>query len=116
MASDCFERLLKQVFNCDPMDNIHPKYCVDLHADLLTKRKFLASLIDSLGSFAESSLRQNILNDAESILTVLEYVLDDAELFTVIKEHLPAKGRQVAQRLRAPVQCSCAENLDPGDA
>merc|ERR1740121_1284285 len=91
-----FEKLLKQVINCDPTDNIDPKYRVELPKELLdllmAKRDLLpASLADDLGSFAESQLRSTVLNDKESMITTLEYVVDtdDVEKWGAIKEHLP---------------------------
>jgi len=90
-----FERLLKQVINCDPTDNIDPKYreklSEELLAELLAVRDALpASLAEVLGSFAEANLRQNYLQDKESMLTCLEYVIDDPEHWEVVKAKLPS--------------------------
>jgi len=76
-----FEKLLKQIINKDPMDNVEPKYRADLSPDLAKQlneaKAFLpTTLTNDFADFAEAFLTGQVLNSEDTILNTLTYWFD----------------------------------------
>jgi len=96
---DSFIKLLKQIMNKDPMENVDDKYKKPLPEEmkkalLAAKSHLPAVLIQVLANFAEANLVERSLRDTEGMLEILEHsqeefadAADDA--FRAVKQHFP---------------------------
>jgi len=95
---DAFAKLLKQLINKDPMDAIDPKYKAPLPRECLdellaVKAKLPASLVDTMGRMAETSLTDSVIGGEYVIFDILNSLREEMQTetadFDLIQQHLP---------------------------
>eukprot|EP00928_Gymnodinium_smaydae_P026162 TRINITY_DN20620_c1_g3_i2.p1 TRINITY_DN20620_c1_g3~~TRINITY_DN20620_c1_g3_i2.p1 ORF type:complete len:2734 (+),score=683.56 TRINITY_DN20620_c1_g3_i2:907-8202(+) len=95
---DAFAKLLRQLINKDPMENVDPKYKAELpetlKAALLAARSRLpAALPEILGNVAEARLSESYIGANTSILDTLdatwEDLTEDREGLDALQKHFP---------------------------
>ncbi|CAK0799979.1 unnamed protein product [Prorocentrum cordatum] len=98
---DSFIKLLKQIMNKDPMENVDDKYKEPLPEEmkkalLAAKPNLPAILIQVLATFAEARLVETSLKDSEGMLEILEHAQDEfadagTHAFRAVQQHFPQK-------------------------
>jgi len=95
---DAFAKLLKQLINKDPMDAIDPKYKAPLPRECLeellaVKAQLPASLVDTMGRMAETSLTDSVIGGEYVIFDILNSLREEMQTetadFDLIQQHLP---------------------------
>jgi hypothetical protein len=94
---DAFAKLLKSIINKDPMDNIEPKYRVEMPKELQAqvasiKKDLPEDLVDILSQFAESVLKEAVISDTVPIMDTLREALShNTEALKEVEKLLPAE-------------------------
>jgi hypothetical protein len=96
---DFFTKLLKQIMDKDPMENVDPKYKKPLPEEmkkaLLAAKPYLPAILTQvLASFAETRLEGTALRDTEGMLEILEHTEEDfrdagVDAFRKVQQHFP---------------------------
>lgn len=96
---ESFTKLLKQIMDRDPMENVDPKYKKPLPEEmkkaLLAAKPYLPAILTQvLASFAETRLEGTALRDTEGMLEILEHTQEDfadagADAFRTVQKHFP---------------------------
>jgi hypothetical protein len=96
---DSFTKLLKQIMNKDPMENVDGKYKKPLPEEmqkalLAAKPHLPAVLIQVLATFAEARLVETSLRDTEEMLEILEHTQEEfadagGDAWPAVQQHFP---------------------------
>jgi len=102
-----FDKLLKQIINKDPMDDVDLIYRSDLPTELAreldgAKPSLPPTLATEMADFAEAYLTENVLNSEETIVSTLTYWLEgkcepDTDADGKVSPEDAAVARQAAQ-------------------
>uniref|UniRef100_A0A6U6J4S5 Uncharacterized protein n=1 Tax=Zooxanthella nutricula TaxID=1333877 RepID=A0A6U6J4S5_9DINO len=91
----CFEKILKQLMNQDPMDSVDPKYRKDLPEELrdqviAAKANLPAALADAMAGIAEAYLKDTFMGEDAPLQDTLQAWPDLAdEDIATARAHLP---------------------------
>jgi len=96
---DSFVKVLRQIINKDPLENVDPKYRAELPKELhdamiSAKPHIPEALVEVLGNFAEAHLAETFLGENYPLIDVLATAMDEFDLSredsNAVNDNLPA--------------------------